>query len=518
MPGPDVLTTEPPREPPRQSRHLSAEIVRFTRRSARRHKRSLISWKDRFVDAYSWGLGIGVSLAIAASFVLALRNEIADRASTTNSIIPGQWLVLPEPVLWTSLTFAVLLVISTLARKLGPMTVNGPESTWWLTLPIDRRPMVLPPFVRKVALTGIGTAVLYLPFSMVSSVDRTPWEHLFASITVGAAGLLAVVLAAAQQLGLLGPRLGRITATAALLVCAVLPLLSSSPWPTALVGAAAVGLLILVAPRAGEVRGEELVRGGAVAGHAGASLFMMDSNEVLRALSGGQRRVDGGRAARLYSRPVRGPLRALIRADVVAFLRLHPPLTPPLLWLAASIAVLLVEGGLPEFAQLAVVVIAGCATASGMGSVARKTALVPELDALLPLHPALVRTSRTLMPSVAMAVWMAILSGLLVLLGAPDPALIGVGALAGVGMGAGTLRAATRTPPDWSAPPVETPFGPVPRAQLGSLMHGLDVTILAMIPLLAALYLGYVPSLVVIVQAVFSAGIVLLVVLSRPKR
>ncbi|ABM09181.1 DUF6297 family protein [Paenarthrobacter aurescens] len=501
-----------------QHRELASEVVRFTRRSAKRYKRSRTSWGDLFVDAYSWALGIGVSLTVAASFVLALRNEIAQRASTANSIIRAQWLVLPEAVLWTSVTFAVLLVIGNLARKLGPMTVNGAESTWWLTLPVDRRPMVLPPFARKVALTAAGSGVIYLPFSMVTAVDRAPMEHVFASLTFGAAGAIAVAMAGIQQLALLGPRLGKAIATAALLTCSVLPAMPSSPWPAALVGVAAVALFAVVAPRAGHVKGDELVRGGAVAGHAGASLFMMDSNEVLRALGGNRRRVDGGRAASFYAQPARGPLWALIRADVVAFLRLNPPLTPPILWLAACNAILLVEGGLPEFAQLAVIVIAGCATASGLGSVARKTALVPELDALLPLHPALVRTSRTLMPCLAMAAWMAVLSGLLVLLGAANPWLIGVGALAGVGMGAGTLRAATRTPPDWTAPPVETPFGPVPRAQLGSLMRGLDVTVLAMVPLLLALYLGYVPASLVIIQAVLSAGIFLVVVLTRPKR
>ncbi|MFW0773509.1 DUF6297 family protein [Paenarthrobacter nitroguajacolicus] len=505
-------------EPSSQDRELASEIVRFTRRSARRYKRSRTSWGDLFVDAYSWALGIGVSLTLAASFVLALRNEIADRASTSNSIIRAQWLVLPESLLWTSVTFAALLVISNLARKLGPMTVNGAESTWWLTLPVDRRPMVLPPFVRKVALTAPGAAVIYLPFSMVTAVDRAPLEHLLASFAFGAAGAIAVTLAAVQQLGLLVPRLGRATTTAALLLCSILPSVFWSPWPTALLAVAAIGLLAVVVPRAGQVRGDELVRGGAVAGHTGASLFMMDSNEVLRALGGGNKRVDGGRAARFYTRPARGPLRALIRADVVAFLRLNPPVTPPILWLIACIAVLLVEGGLPEFAQLAVIVVSGCATASGMGHVARKTALVPEIDALLPLHPALVRSSRALMPCLAMAVWMTGLSGLLVLLGAADPWLIGVGALAGVGMGAGTLRAATRTPPDWTAPPVETPFGPVPRAQLGTLMRGMDVTILAMVPLLLALYLGYVPMSVVSIQAALSAGIFLVVVLSRAKR
>lgn len=43
------------------------------------------------------------------------------------------------------------------------------------------------------------------------------------------------------------------------------------------------------------------------------------------------------------------------------------------------------------------------------------------------------------------------------------------------------------------------------------------MTVLAMIPLMVALYLGYVPSLVAVVQLAFSAGIVLVVALSRPK-
>ncbi|MGJ0385993.1 DUF6297 family protein [Paenarthrobacter nicotinovorans] len=514
LPGPELLTVDGSTA----DRHLAAEIVRFTRSTTRRYKRSRVSLSERFVDAYSWGLGIAVSLTIAASFVLALRNEIADHSSAGSSIIGEQWLVLPESVLWTTVTYAFLLIVANLARKLGPVTVGGPESTWWLSLPIDRRPMVLPPFLRKVVLTSAGLAIVFLPFSMVTAVDRTPIGHLLASVTFAAAGVIAVALAAFQQLGMVRPRLGRAMTMVVLLACAVLPALPESPWPAALAGATAVVLLVLAGPRTGEVRSEELIRGGAVAGHAGASLFMMDSNEVLRALGAGRKTVDGGRAAGFFARPAGGPLRALIRADVVAFLRLNPPLLPSLLWLVACVAMLLVEGGLPEIAQLCIIVIAGCATASGMGGVARKAALVPELDALLPLHPALVRSSRALMPCLAMAVWMAALSGLLVLLGASDPALIAVGALAGIGMGAGSLRSATKAAPDWSAPPVDTPFGPVPRAQLGSLMRGLDVTILAMVPMMVGLYLGYTPLTVMVVQALFSAGIVLLSVLSKPRK
>ncbi|MEI2277724.1 DUF6297 family protein [Paenarthrobacter ilicis] len=500
------------------SRTLATDIVRFTRRSARQYRRSRISLADRFIDLYSWGLGLGVSLTIAAAFVLALRNEIAARQDQADSIIRSAWFHLPEPFLWTSVTFVVLLAVSNLARKLGPLMVNGPEGAWWLPLPVDRGPMVLPPFLRHLALTAAAAIIGYFPFSLVTSVDRSIAEHALATLTFGASAMIAVLLAAAQQLGILPSWSGRAITALILAGLSVLPLASASGWPAAAGGMAAVVLLALVARRAGEVGGLELMRGGAVAGHAGASLFLMDSNEVLRALNAGRKRPDGGRAAAFFARPTRTPFRALVRADIVAFLRLSPPLLPPVLWLVGVLAVLLVNGGLPVFVQLAIIVIAGCATASGMGTVARKTAMIPEVDALLPLHPALVRVSRMVMPCMVMALWTAVLATFLVILGAADAGLVLVGALAGAAMGAGSLRAATRTQPDWTAPPVETPFGPVPRAQLGSLVRGLDVTILAMIPLLLALYLGAVPVTVMLVQGVFSAGIIATVALSRPKQ
>jgi hypothetical protein len=49
-------------------------------------------------------------------------------------------------------------------------------------------------------------------------------------------------------------------------------------------------------------------------------------------------------------------------------------------------------------------------------------------------------------------------------------------------------------------------------------MRGLDVTILAMVPMMVGLYLGYTPLTVMVVQALFSVGIVLLSVLSKPRR
>lgn len=497
------------------SRSLAWWIVRFTRKSSHRYNRSRTSLADLFGDLYSYALAVGCALTLAVSFVIGLRNEIADQGPVGRGFISNEWLVLPGPVLWTLLTYAALAGITTLARRLGPISVQGAEGGWWLSLPVDRRPMVLPAFLRRCVLTCMGAAAAFLPFSFLTSLERTAPEHLLASATFGALGVLAVALAAMLQLEIINHRFTRLASAVILMPCAILPSLTLSPWPLILATLSAVVIVSVIAPRAGQIRGAELIRGGAVAGHATASIFFMDTNEIFRALRGNQHVVGTGRASGFYARPARAPIRALVLADTVAFIRLHPSIAAPMLCLGACIAVLLVDDGLPAFLQLAVIALAGCATASSTVTVARRTAQVPGLDALLPIEPSLVRVSRTLMPAFAMAFWMACLSGVLVLLGTVGPALILVGALSGAAMGAGAVRGATRPTPDWSLPPVETPFGPVPQAQFSSLLRGPDVTVLAMLPLLVALYIGAANPSVIIAQAVISTGVFAAVVL-RP--
>ena len=148
---------------------------------------------------------------------------------------------------------------------------------------------------------------------------------------------------------------------------------------------------------------------------------------------------------------------------------------------------------------------------------ARRTAIMPGLDMLLPLSVSVVRFSRMALPAAALALWTAVLCAVLVLLGAGSPALIALGALAGVGFGASAVRGAYRVQPDWSLPPKDTPFGPMPNAQAGSMLRGFDTTLLALVPLLLGLFLGYVPGVLLLGQAGFSAVCVLVVMYSQPK-
>jgi hypothetical protein len=194
-----------------------------------------------------------------------------------------------------------------------------------------------------------------------------------------------------------------------------------------------------------------------------------------------------------------------VRADVTAFLRLQPLPVGPLLWLGICIAVALINPAMPVLLQLGVIIMAGCATTATTATVVQRIAVIPQLDALLPVHPVLVRCSRMFMPALSMAAWMGLLTAVFAGLGTAGPSLIVLGVIAGAGMGAGAVRAATRPSTDWATPPVETPFGPVPRDQASSLLRGTDIVILAIVPVLLALYLGAVHPWLIMAQCAASA-------------
>ena len=355
--------------------------------------------------------------------------------------------------------------------------------------------------------------MLYLPAGFVLDLAADVPGQLRAAGAFGLAAVCAVLVAALRQVGpgpapsippvprtplrrlLSGPLPGVL----------LLALLSFVPGqaaagvlgPAFVALAAVVALGLLVFARLDRIPGRELIRGGAVSGHAGAAVFMMDLNELGRALSA---EPDGGasaRAAGWYARGGRTALGVLLQADVVAFLRTRGLWLRPVLLLALYVVLLLSGGAQPPLVQLGLIAVTVCAAVPALGGLARRTAIMPGLDMLLPLSPAGVRLSRMAMPAAALVLWTAVLCAVLVLLGAGDPALIALGALAGVGFGASAVRGAYRVQPDWTIPPKETPFGPIPSAQAGSLIRGLDTTLLALVPLLLGLFLGYVPGGVV---------------------
>ncbi|UYB35961.1 DUF6297 family protein [Arthrobacter koreensis] len=505
--------------------HPSFDPVRYTRQASRAFSRGRTRFRDAFVDVYTAVLALGTIAALAVGLVLALREQVAQawNVGSGRTLVAPPSFSLPDGAAAAVLVFAALATVMVIARKLGPAAVSGPEGYWWLGLPLERRPMVAGRLVRRLLLVWAGTAVLYLPFGFVMDLETSFRGQVLAAATFGMAAVCAVLLAGLQQ-ARLSPQSAaerRRGMLPGLLVLALLSLatvrVAAGSWALALTILSVTGALgLLVFSRLDRIPGRELIRGGAVSGHTGAAVYLMDLNEVGRALSAEPDGVASDRAARWYARGGRTPFGALLRADTAAFLRTRGLWVRPVLVLAVLVVVLLAGGTQPPLVQLGMMAVAVFAVVPALGAVARQTAIMPGLDMLLPLPPAIVRLSRMVLPAGALALWTAVLCAVLMLLGAGDPSLIALGALAGVGFGASAVRGAYRVQPDWTAPPIDTPFGPMPSAQAGSMVRGFDTTLLALVPLLLGLFLGYVPGVLLLAQAGFSAVCVLVVMYSRP--
>lgn len=503
--------------------------ARYTRTISHSHRRGSTRFREALLEAYTTALGVGTVLALAGGLVLALRNEVAlavgSGADARRTIVAAQWTGLPDGAAVTVLLFAALAAVLAGARKLGPVAVAPAEGYWWLGLPVDRSPFLAGRLLRRTGLAWAAGAVLYLPVGIITDLQATPAGQAAGAAVFGLAVVCAVLMAGLRQTGAgRSPRSRAAGATllglTALAYCSAIPRRAAQgeAWRIVTVLTLVLVVWLLVSWRMERIPRRELIRGGGVSGHAGAALFLMDTNELGRAFAAaapGAR--TSGRARSWYAKGARSPFGALLRADTTAFLRTPGLWGRPVLLLLLCVAVLLTAGSQPALMQLAVILLTVCGTVPALGALARQTAITPGLDALLPLSPALVRLSRTALPAAALVLWSAAFCAVLVLLGAGSPALIGLGALAGAGFGAAAVRGAYRPLPDWTAPPAETVFGPVPTAQTGSLARGLDTVLLAAAPLLLGLFLGYVPALLFPVQAGFSAACVLLVMYSNPK-
>lgn len=487
------------------------DVVRFTRASARQRSRREHRYEDVLVDVYSTGLGLAVVLMMLGSLVFAVRTHLVLEPGAASSAT----LMIPQEYFRAGLTAAALLAVAAFSRKIGPVNVRRPEGFWWLGLPVGRRRMVEGSFLRRVLMLGLGTAVAYLPFSVLTFLTAQPVGHILAAVTFGLAAAAVMLLSAMRQVP--GRNHGPVPTLVLSVATSALPSVASAGlyWPGVVLMVAVLALWLLVASRLGNIPGADLTRGGAVAGHAGSAVFFMDVNELTRAFSGTPGSGSLPRFRRLYALPAARPWTALLLADATAFLRQATQWRTLGALLVLGLAVMMADGGLALPARLAVLLVAGCAAASAVAAVAKRTAITPGVDAVLPLHPAAVRLSRMMLPMLALALWMGCLAGGLVALGMAGPMLLIPGTIAGLGMGAAAVRGAYRRAPDWSRPPVETPFGPVPTAQLRSFTAGIDTVVIAMAPVLLALYAGQIPAVLIVAQLVASAVSVLMAAFSR---
>ncbi|MFF0903779.1 UNVERIFIED_CONTAM: DUF6297 family protein [Kocuria sp. CPCC 205316] len=480
----------------------AAEIEVFLR-AARARTRGRARGADRFVDAYT-GLFVTVVLvAWAVAAVLGLGASLADLVAAGS---PGgmlhrpaaAWVGAGAPVLGVAVLLGVAWVGAVdLLRGLGPVGVSPERAVWVLPLPgagaqepIRSVRRMLWVAAAAGALFG-GTGLLLLRGTGLTAGWGMPWWEAVAQLVCWAGlGVSAVGVAVWAQTagGARTPPRSRPWAGWFLALGAVLVVLSGTRdgatgrwdvvpplWAGAVAGALAVvaGLFwVWALRRARTLDGVQLRAAGARTRHLSNAVSLLSAQDLTAALAPatvtGVRGLPG-------STPgwVSGPRTVVLFASLTALRTSR--------WragLAVDLGLTVVL--LDAFAHT--MVLAGWAALLLVGyrGLGRGTAYLADLRAgaaaerNLPIAPTAAALMHLVVPcalNAAVLAAVALLAGLAA--GTSWGELMLLGAVVGTGIGAVGLYRALAPEPDHTQPPIDTPLGPVPVAQLIGYSRGL---------------------------------------------
>ncbi|MFC4902734.1 hypothetical protein [Kocuria oceani] len=481
-------------------------------RGARAQIRGRAPLADRFVDVYT-GLFVTVVLvAWAVAGVVGLGASLGDLvdAGSPGGVLhhrAAAWVGAGAPVLGAVVLLAVAWVGAVdLLRGLGPVGVSPERAVWVWPLPgagaqepVRAVRRMLWPAAAVGALFG-GTGVLLLWGAGLATGWGEQWWEAVAPLVCGAGlGVSAVGVAVWAQAAGGVPTSRR-----------------SRPWVGWFVALGAV-LVVLAGIRDGVPgRWGVLVPPLWAVGVAGAlavvaGLFWVWALRWARALGGEQMRAAGARTRHLsnaVSLLSTQDLHAALTPTTVTGVRALPGTTPG--WVSGPRTVVLFasltalrttrwRAGLAVDLGLSVVVLASfthtvvlaswaALLVVGYRGLSRGTAYLVDLRAgaaaerNLPLGPTAAALVHLVVPCVlnaAVLAAVALLAGFTV--GTSYAALMLLGAVSGAGIGAVGLYRALAPEPDHTQPPIDTPLGPVPVAQLIGYSRGL-----VMVPALLA--------------------------------
>lgn len=448
------------------------------------------------VDLVASIYGLIITLAVFASMVTPLaRSQAAFRASSPATLeVDTGWL-------------SVLLALTVAGAALGLLSRTGPiglaqaRATWWLPLPGERRSLLRPSTLPATIATSIAGAVAVPVLLVALDPDFTVPLAVAAALTGAAGGAALALVAIGMQargrrrtVGLVGDL------TVGLVPLAALVIVIWPPGPLEVTGTwwalpPALGLALAAWAWADRalvmLHDTELRERGAANVELGGAAIAMDTRAVGRALDA-DHRYRARRPARLHlaARLIKaaGPGAGIATADAIYLRRARHRL----IQVGSGAALALVAVFLPQIPSVAAAIglvaggwLAALATAQG----ARHGDAVPAVDAVLPIGELTVRGWRLAVPTAVMLAWtLAVFAVVAVLYS--DPGWIAHGLLLAPALAAGAVRAAYRPPPDFSAPLIVTPMGAYPPGLATVASKGIDVVILAAIPLAAAFISG----------------------------
>ncbi|OMH32265.1 DUF6297 family protein [Tersicoccus sp. Bi-70] len=502
----------------------------FTRRASRRHRTR--SAASALLDGYTAVLSVGVAGLFGYGLLTALNHQLG-AVTVVRPVTDPAAAVLPAatclPLLGLILTTAALGA----ALRLGPVGPDRAQLAWWLWAPVPRAGLLARQGASRVLAAAAVGALCLLPVLAVLTLGP---GLVLGAITGGLLAALAAEVAVAAQAAGRVPLMRRVTAGLGVAAAAaglalvlsgwLLPtgvpmiagVLTAAPtgwfviaaggavWPpVALAAVVAVGWLA-VRRRLGTITTSELARGGGAVQMLQLWAITGGADELVR--TGPSAVASTTRAHRWIAR-VRTAVGALLAADAISAVRQRGSWTLAVLPAAAWSPAFIVgaNGLVPVALVLVLTALAGMATAA---RTVRAGAAMTELDGLLPLSAARTRQLHAAVPALLLGGMMTVLCAGLVLLGAADPGLIAVGAIAGLGLGACAVRSAYRPPVDFSAPPIPTPFGYLPSSALATMSQGPDLAVVVLVPVVVALVIGATAPLLIVAQAVVVLVVVLI--------
>ena len=508
---------------------------------------------ERMGDAYISLLAAAIAFAYTAGMAHAFSASLREDAQ--NGVISNGIGVIPGESAASALVLLGLPAALSLISRLGPVAVDRAQGLWWLSLPVDRTPFLSRLLRQRLVTTCIYGMLLWLPIGYGTVLGGLSHGN-FPGVLLGALSLgllfalLSLLAALAQTRGwalrfrtaLNAVYLAVVIAYAADVLLrltgagsmagfwAVLP--STIP-ATVQEGAWWIPVLLLafVAAAAKGLRGHlqripsrELVSSGAASAHAGAALALLDdkslsvaidqagAGETRRSLARRERtRRRGGDAFSriLPASRVRGPYSALMRAEALVLLR-APKVWRGLLmgWGIPAAGIFAVPGGHPLVLGT-LVVLGSCVAAKAASTAAAQAADVPSLEAIIPLGRGAMRQTHAAVAAMLLVprgIGLAAFLAWAVSADADSMAmLLALGALAGAGLAAGAVRLAYRPPLEWGSVMLLAALGKATGPMIQHFTHGYDVMVVAVIALVAGLFLNPLPPTLLVIAAVVTA-------------
>lgn len=463
--------------PPRAEVATAREVRREIRDW--RRGRAELRWGEALSDAYVGLFCVLMVGAMAGNVVLHLR-RLADETCA------GSCSEVRAAAPWTA-ALAVALLALGMARLLGPVFSPPAANAWVLTSPVDRGALLRPGWLRTVALTLVGAALLLLAPAVLGGFA---WHEALVYLLAGSATALACVGVAALSQVREGRASRWLTWLVTLALWAVLGLAATQELgrvpavaPGAVVAAAAVVsvLAVLVAWRAAVAVGSVPRRVLGQTEHLSPSLSGALSSVDLGLMYDVLLARRWGRGAHVRSH-TGGPLGwgALVHRDLRRALR-----TPQPYVLLAGL-VLVPYAAAEADAGRAVVLattlaglLGGPALCSGLRVVVRTHGLAR----MLPFKRQTLLLAHLVVPGTALMLFALATTPTLVP-EVPDGGAVNLAIACGLSSIAATVRWITGKPPNYAAPMVSTPAGGAPTGIIFSVARGFDVWAVTALPLM----------------------------------